>query len=155
MLWIMANKDFKSYLSQLEGLLETYLVKKAPALPTNIKEAVVNFAPWVTLVLMILTIPLVLAIFGLGAILAPFSFLGGVHVGVNYFVSFALSAVSLVMEALAIPGLFKKSQGGWKMVYYATLVGVLQNVINFNLGGLIIGSLLGLYLLFQVKSYYK
>ncbi len=151
----MANKDFKSYLSQLEDILQIYLVKKAPVLPTNFKEAVVNFAPWVTLILMILALPLVLAIFGLGAVLAPFSFLGGMHAGANYFISFGLSAVSLVMEALAIPGLFKKTQKGWYLVYYASLVGVLQNVINFNLGGLIVGSLLGLYLLFQVKSYYK
>ena len=69
------SKDFKSYLKQLEDLLSEYLVKKAPALPANIKEAIVNFAPWVTLVVLILTLPVVLAVFGLGAFFAPFSFL--------------------------------------------------------------------------------
>ena len=51
------SKDFKSYLKQLEDLLSEYLVKKAPALPANIREAIVNFAPWVTLVVLILTLP--------------------------------------------------------------------------------------------------
>src|SRR3990167_11475335 len=101
------GKDFKSYLQQLEDLLHEYLVKKAPALPGNIKEAIVNFAPWITLVILILTLPLVLAVFGLGAFFAPFSFLGGITAGTNYLLTILFSGVQLVLEAMAIPGLFK------------------------------------------------
>src|SRR4030067_1612684 len=100
------GKSYKSYLKQLEDLLTEYLVKKAPALPANIREAIVNFAPWITLVILILTLPLVLAVFGLGAFLAPLSFLGGVTAGTNYILALLLSGVQLVLEALAIPGLF-------------------------------------------------
>lgn len=151
----MAADDYKSYLAKLENLLAEYLVKKAPALPTGIKEAIVKFAPWITLILMILTLPLVLAVFGLGAILAPFSFLGGLQSGVNYLANIALSIVMLVLDGMAIPGLFKKARKAWTLVYCATLIGALQSVISFNLGGLIIGSGLSLYLLFQVREYYK
>lgn len=52
------GKDFKSYMNQLEDLLTEYLVKKAPALPANVKEVIVNFAPWITLILVILALPL-------------------------------------------------------------------------------------------------
>jgi|SRR3989344_6231808 len=147
--------SFKSYLTQLEELLTDYLVKKAPAIPNNIKEAIVQFAPWVVLVIFIITLPIVFAVFGLGAVFAPLSFLGGLRVGTNYLLTIALSAVQLVLEAMALPGLFKKTKAAWNLVFYATLVGAVQNVATFNLGGLLIGTLLSLYILFQVREYYK
>jgi hypothetical protein len=152
---LMNTVQGKSYLKQLEDLLAEYLVKKAPALPTNIKEVIVKFAPWATLVVLILTLPIVFAVFGLGAILAPLSFLGGVTMGTNYIVTLVLSGVQLVLEAMAIPGLFKTSRSAWNLVFYAALVGAVQNVATFNLGGLVIGTLLSLYILFQVREYYK
>jgi hypothetical protein len=151
----MATSDVKSGLRQLEDLLAEYLVKKAPALPNNVKEIIVKFAPWVTLIVMLMTLPLVLAVFGLGAIFAPFSFLGGLHTGVSYMISIALSAVALVLEALAIPGLFKRSRGGWNLVFYSALVQAVESAVTFNLGGLVIGSLVSLYFLFQIREYYK
>lgn len=149
------GKSYKSYLKQLEDLLSEYLVKKAPALPANIKEAIVKFAPWATVVILILTLPLVLAVFGLGAILAPLSFLGGAAAGTNYIITMIFSAIQLVLEAMAIPGLFKRERKAWNLVYYAALVGGIQSLATFNIGGLIIGTLLSLYILFQVKEYYK
>lgn len=151
----MATNDFQSYLSKLEDTLALYLVKKAPVLPANIKEAIVKFAPWITLVVLILTLPLVLAVLGLGALVTPFAFLGGVTAGTNFILTLLFSGVSLVLEALAIPGLFKRSKKAWNLIFYAALLGGIQNVVTFNLGGLLIGTLLSLYLLFQVKEYYK
>ena len=149
------STSFKSYIKQLEDLLSEYLVKKAPALPANVKEAIVRFAPWAVLILFVITLPIVLAVFGLSAVFAPLSFLGGITVGTNYILTIILSAVQLVLEAMAIPGLFQKSRGAWNLVFYSTLVGAVQNIATFNLGGLIIGTLLSLYILFQVKEYYK
>jgi hypothetical protein len=145
----------KGYFSQLENLLSEYLVKKAPAIPANIKEVIVKFAPWVTLVIFIITLPIVLAVFGLGAFFAPFSFLGGVTAGTNYILTIILSGIQLVLEGMAIPGLFQRSRGAWNLVFYSSLVGAVQNIVTFNLGGLIIGTLLSLYILFQVRDLYK
>ncbi|OGK08966.1 hypothetical protein A2767_03030 [Candidatus Roizmanbacteria bacterium RIFCSPHIGHO2_01_FULL_35_10] len=142
-------------MKQLEDLLHEYLVKKAPALPTNIKETIVKFAPWAILVIFILTLPVILFVFGLGALMVPFSFMGGVTAGTNTVITFVFSAVQMVLEAMAIPGLFKNSRNAWNLVYYATLVGAVQYVVTFNLGGLLIGSLLSLYILFQVREHYK
>lgn len=61
----------------------------------------------------------------------------------------------LVLEGLAIPGLMKKSKQGWTYMFYATLVGVVLNIVQLNIAGLIIGSGIGLYLLYQVKHQYK
>lgn len=144
-----------SPLKQLDDTLELYLVKKAPAIPDNIKEVIVKFGPWLTLLMLILALPAVLALLGLGAILAPASFLGGANAGVQYIASMVVMVVTLVLEAIAIPGLMKRTKQGWTFMYYSTLVGVISNIISFNIGGLIIGTLLSLYILFQVKSYYK
>lgn len=149
------GKDYKSYLNQLEETLHLYLVKKAPALPPGLKEFIVKYGPWITLVLIILTLPLVLAVFGLGTVLAPFSFMGGLRVGTGYIVTLVLSALQLVLEAVAIPGLFKRQKKSWNLLYYAVLIGVVENVVRFDVGGLIIGSLLSLYILFQIREYYK
>lgn len=142
-------------MKQLEDTLELYLVKKAPRLPDNIRELIVKVAPWLTLIFLVLSLPAVLALLGIGTALLPLSFLGGMGSGVNYSLALVFLAITLVLEALAIPGLFKRSIAGWRLVYYATLLNGVYSLVNFNISGLIIGTLLGLYLLFQVKSYYK
>lgn len=146
----------KSLLSQLDATLEEYLVKKAPfTLPPNVKEAIVKFGPWITLILLILTLPAILLFLGLGTLVLPFSYLGGIHAGLNYTVSMIFSLIVLVLEVIALPGLFSRSKSGWNFVYYATLLTAVENILTFNLGGLIIGTTLSLYILYQVKEYYK
>lgn len=147
--------DLKGSMAKLETTLEEYLVKKAPALPENIKELIVRFAPWITVILLVLTLLVILAVLGLGALILPFSVIGGAGYGLTYILSLVLTVVTLVLEVMAIPGLFKKKASAWRLLYYATLITAVQNLISFNLGGLIIGTLLGLYILFQIKSYYK
>lgn len=72
-----SGKDMKSYLSGLENVCEEYLVKKAPALPEGAKEAIVKFGPWIALILLVLSAPVLLGLLGLGTVLMPFSYLGG------------------------------------------------------------------------------
>lgn len=147
--------DFKSSMSSLEETLEVYLVDKAPKLPENIKEIIVKFAPWISLIVLVVTLPAILLAFGLGALVAPFAFLGGLHAGVSFGVGMLFGAVILVLEALAIPGLFGRKRSAWNLLFYASILGAVQNLISFNLGGLIIGTLVSFYFLFQVNSYYK
>ena len=60
----------------LIGTLDDYLVKRAPfQIPDGGKELIVKFGPWISLVLLVLTLPLLLVALGLGAIFSPF---GGV-----------------------------------------------------------------------------
>lgn len=149
------KNEFNSYLSQLEDMLELYLVKKAPSIPSKWKELIVKLAPWLTLILMLFALPVVLGALGVGALLAPIGILGGFRIGILNILTLLLTAVSLVMEAMAIPGLFNKTKKGWYMVYYSTLLYGVVNILDFNIGGLILGTLLSLYFLFQVKEYYK
>lgn len=150
----------KASLGQLEDTLELYLVKKAPfQLPENVKEVIVKFAPWVTLILMVLTLPLILSVFGLGALLAPFATMLGptaaVTYGTNYLISTTVLAVSIILELIALPGLFKRSIKGWRLIFYASLLSIASSFLSFNFVGGIINGLIGLYFLFQIKNHYK
>ena len=152
--------DFKSLMGQLESNLDEYLGKKAPRMPKEWREFLVKAAPYLAILGVVLGIPAVLTLLGLGAFLVPFGTLGGIvtgrpFLGVGYIINIAFLIVILVIEALSISPLFKRSKTGWNYMYYATLLGAVQNLVSFNIGGLIIGTLISLYLLFQVKEYYK
>lgn len=147
--------DLKSTLTRLDTFLDLYLVKKAPSLPENAKEIIVKFAPYISIVALVLSVPGLLLLLGLNTLFAPAVILGGARFGLNNLISIVFLVVSLVLEALAIPGLFSRKIAGWKYVFYAALVSALDALIHFNLGSLIIGTVISLYFLYQVKSYYK
>ncbi len=155
------STDFGGSLSKLEVTLEEYLVKKAPfQLPENVREIIVKFAPYLSILGVVMGIPGVIALLGAGTILAPLGFVGGMmtgrpFLGAGYLVSIIFLGVMVVLEALAIPGLFSRSKKGWNFIYWSALVGVVQNVVTFNIGGVVIGGLISMYFLFQVKEYYK
>ncbi len=157
----MAKKqDIKGALNQLEEVLEMYLVDKAPfSIPENIKELIVNFSPYLIILGIVLTVPSILAAFGLGLFLSPFSPMMGapwrMYFGFNYTLSMIILAVSVVMEAIAVPGLLKRQESGWRWLFYASLVSVLSSVIYGGIFGALIGVLISWYVLFQVKEYYK
>ncbi len=57
----------------LIGFLDFYLVRKAPfQLPDNVREWIVKFGPWIALVLLVLSLPPLLFVLGIGTVLMPF-----------------------------------------------------------------------------------
>lgn len=143
-------------LGKLEDTLNEYFVKKAPfQLPDGVKEFIVTFGPWITLVLLVLTLPIILVALGLSAFLAPFAFLGGARAGATFGLSTVFTIAWFALEAFALPGLFARKKSGWNLLFYATLVSALESLINLNIAGLILGALIGWYFLFQIRSHYK
>lgn len=143
-------------MNSLISTLDIYLIKKAPSLPVNIKEILVQFAPWITIITVIASLPVILGIFGLGAMFYSLPFAGyAAAAGFNYTLAVIFLGISVVMRALAVPGLLARSKSGWNMLFYATIVNAVYQIINFEIIGMVIGTLITLYLLFQVKEYYK
>ncbi|MFZ1549733.1 MAG: chromate transporter [Microgenomates group bacterium] len=142
-------------LSNLETTLNEYFVKKAPfQLPEGVKEFIVTFGPWFTLVTLVLALPVLLAAIGLGAFLAPFAVLGGANAAA-FTVGTVFSLATLVLEALALPGLFKRKKSGWNMLFYSSLVSVAGSLVALNLVGAVLNAVIGWYFIFQVRSMYK
>lgn len=148
-------------LIQVEDTLELYLVKKAPfQLPTNVKEILVKFAPWATLVVMVLSLPAILAVVGLGAAAGALTGIMGPFATAQYAQGITISVVVLIvtvlLQLLAIPGLFAKKIQGWRLLFYASLVGLVGSVLNpLSIVTSLIFTAIGLYFLFQIRSYYK
>lgn len=148
--------------NQLETILDEYMVKKAPfALPTEVKEFIVKVAPYLIILFAIMSLPLILGAIGLTAVLSPFAMMGGYGYGYggwgfSMIVSLATAAISLIMEVMAVPGLFKQTKASWKLVFYASIVSLIGGILTVHgIFGAIIGAIIGWYILFQVKDMYK
>jgi hypothetical protein len=136
----------------LIGFLDYYLVKKAPfQIPDAGREFLVKFGPWIMLVLMLISLPFILLLLGLGA-LSPF---GGVNAMATWGFTSILILIQFVLRAAALPGLFARKMMGWNLVFYAVLVGLLYSLLSiFSLIGGLIGATIALYVLFQIRPLY-
>jgi|ERR1700683_2314831 len=137
----------------LIGFLDFYLVKKAPIqIPDAGREWIVKFGPWITLVLMVITLPAILFLLGLGTLLSPFG-------GVGYMEGWGLSAILILirfgLRAAALPGLFARKMLGWRLWFYSVLVGLAASLLSiYGIVGGIIGAIIALYILFQIRGLY-
>ena len=144
-----ANSPTKS----LEEFLELYLVKKAPfALPVGVKETIVKLAPWLTVIGIVFSLPFILLALGISTVGFGLSALGS---DFGYYAQLLLVGVGIVLEVLAVPGLFKRAAGAWRLAFYAILLSLLNSLVGGHILNTIIGGVIGLYVLFQVKEYYK
>lgn len=157
------QKDTKGALSQLEAFLYEYMVKKAPfALPTGAKEFIVKVSPYLVIIMALLALSTIFTLLGLSAFLTPFAMMGGYGYmyghgwGFGAIISLVVSIIVIVMYVIALPGLFKRTKGAWRLVFYATIVTLISSIISINgiVSG-IIGAIIGWYILFQVKDLYK
>ena len=141
--------------------MEEYLVHKAPfQIPMAGKEFLVKVAPYITIIFLIIALPIVFAALGLTAFLAPFAMMGAYGYygwGAMAIVSFAVTLLAMLLELIALPGLFKRTYKGWKYLFYAQIVSLISGLISWSSGilGTLLGALIGFYLLFQVKEMYK
>jgi hypothetical protein len=136
----------------LIGFLDFYLVKKAPfQIPDGGKEVIVKFGPWITLILLILWLPILLVALGLGTILIPFGG-GGYAAGFGVLTLFVIVQIGLMIAAL--PGLFNRRMAGWRLLFYAQLVGIVYSLLSGAVVSGLLFGLIALYILFQVRPLY-
>ena len=148
----------------LEKELAPIFLEKAPALPNEAKEGIVNYGPY------ILGIFLVFGAFGLLAALGGGSMLDrlagglGVSLGPGYYVGLAISALGIVVGAMAIPKLLKRQKAGWDLLYYYELIGIVSAIFSsfaygyFSVAGLLISLLISaviLWIVFQIREKYS
>ncbi|OGE00825.1 MAG: hypothetical protein A2860_01105 [Candidatus Levybacteria bacterium RIFCSPHIGHO2_01_FULL_37_33] len=154
----MADANGKNVMTQLENMLDEYFGKKAPALPQNIKEIIVKIAPYLVIISLIFTIPAILALFGLGSLATILAPLGGARsvAGVpTMWIGILLLIPAVILEAMAVPGLFSRKIVAWRYMFWAQLISIISSLVQINIVGALLSALIGFYLLFQVKSLYK
>ena len=136
----------------LIGFLDFYLVKKAPVqIPEGGKEWIVKFGPWITVVLLVLSLPLLLVALGIGTVLIPFG-------GVGYASGFGVLTIVLIAEIglmiAALPGLFARKMAGWRLLFYSQLISIVFNVLSGSIVWGLLFGLISLYVLFQIRPKY-
>ncbi len=143
------NKSEDQFITTLENFY-----KNAPNLPVNIREVLVKIAPWFALIFGILGI-----LGGLGAVgFSPVGLVDGVGTSLFLMVSGVLTIVASVLMLMAFPKLQKHQYGGWRLLFWSEVVSILASLLSITVGsilGAVISALIGFYILFQIKSYYK
>jgi hypothetical protein len=137
----------------LIGFLDFYLVRKAPfQIPAAGREWIVQYGPWIAVVLLVLSLPAALFVLGVGTTLMPFG-------GWGYATGFGMAAVALIIHlalmVLSLPGLFARKMSGWKLMFYAQIVSAVSSILAGSILGGLLGALISLYILFQVRGLYK
>lgn len=131
---------------------------KAPALPTNIREVLVKITPFVAIIFGILGILGAISGLGLLTFFAPMAVVGGVRETSSYgmgFIATLFWLASSVLLLAAFPGTKNKQFVGWKLLFWSELVSLVGAIVSFSILSGLIGALIGFYLIFQIKSYYK
>jgi hypothetical protein len=149
------NAQIDNGLKKMESFFDEYLGKKAPAFPSNIKQGIVKFGPWVLVVLLIIGFFGIFAGLGLTLASIPVLFAQNAGQAILIILTTLLALATFIMQAIAVPGLFKTKKSSWYLVYYATLLGFIQSLLVVNIVSGLIFTAIGLYILFQIKSYYR
>jgi len=136
----------------LIGFLDYYLVEKVPfQIPDNAREWLVRYGPWIAIVLTVLSLPALLFALGIGVALAPLG-------GLGYATGFTWHALGAILQVgltiAALPGLFARKMGGWQLLFYATLASVLFSLLGGSIVSGLVGAIISLYILFQVRPLY-
>lgn len=152
------KKEVLGFVAKVEAWLDEYMVAKAPfQIPMAGKEFLAKVAPYLIIIFSVLALPAILALFGITAFLTPVAMVAGGGMGWGFFgiVSAITVIISLVLEVMAIPGLFKRTHASWRLLFYASLVSLVGGLLSYNPISGLISAIIGWYILFQVKELYK
>ncbi len=161
--------------SSLENSLAG-LFKAAPKLPENAKKTLVAWLPWLNLIGGLFALSSAYWLYHwahLANSLVNYTnslseAFGGPKVSssrwsVGLYIALAVLAVEAVMYIAAFPGLKAHKKAGWNFLFYALLLNTVYGIVTMftdygggsNLIGLVIGTVVGLYFLFQVRDVYS
>lgn len=143
--------------NSLVVMLEPYFAK-APALPKNGQEALVNFMPIIALIFGVLGVVTAIGAVGVLSAVSPLAAMGGVSSVSSFGTGFIAAIFWLGSSALLLasyPSLKGKKMKGWTLLFWSEVLSLVGSLVSLSIVSGIIGALIGFYLLFQVKSFYK
>jgi hypothetical protein len=151
------KKDLKNILVQLEEKL-VEVSKKLPQLPDSIGEFLVKYGPYLMIIALVMGAIGLLTTFGIVASVNPLIKAGygyGYRYGSHFSIYGIVQLISMVLMAIAIPGLLKRTKSAWNLMFYASLITLVSYLLTMNLGSLVIGMAINWYFLFQIRKFYK
>ena len=142
--------------NSLSGVIDSVgeYFAKLPAMPKGGRDFFVMILPWAALILGGLGVLGAISSFGLFSYFSPYMYYGGTSFVGRGVIVIVLGLVSSVLLLMAFSPLSKKKERGWNLVYYGQALGLVSNIVMFSVGGILV-TLLGFYILYQIRSYYK
>ncbi|MDQ6482181.1 hypothetical protein [Dyadobacter sp. LHD-138] len=137
----------------LENELEPIFLGKFPPFPDNVKELLVQYGPYLILIGAILGLLGLLAAFGIGGAAIGLG-LAAYGSGFSFYVGIVLAAVMMIMYLMAFSPLRARKKAGWNLMYYALLLSLISNLLQLAILAVIIGGVLGFWVLFQIRDKY-
>lgn len=157
-------------LNKLESMLEG-LFKPAPKLSEKAKTNIVSWLPWVNLVLGVLSLWGAYALWHWAHLVSNLVNYINAAYGTNsavdrmstgLWLGLVVIAAEGVLFLMAYPATQKKQKRGWNLMFYAALLNAVYGVVllftdygtSGNFIGYLVGTVIGLWILFQIKSKY-
>lgn len=159
-----------------ESLDGVFGSKAAYQLPANIKKLLVDIAPWLSLLAGVLGIFSAYGIWRAAHYVSELSnslnsyaeafgvstYTQSPQLSLMFWISIAMTLLFSALAFLAFPGLKAKKKVGWNFMFYSMLANIAYGVVSLfydgggagALLGALIGSAIGLYILFQIRSNY-
>ena len=154
----LTSKDAKAFIGNLEKSFSGL-----PHLPKGITKFFVDITPWLAGFSGIVSI-----LTGLSSLFAQnagYGFMRRAMVfsGVNPIYFWIVGAIAVVYGFLLLYAfnlIKEKTLNGWIFLFWASMLGVIQQLVGVFFGGvgvvgLVISTVITLYLLFEIKPYYK
>lgn len=168
-------EEAQKRLTGLEKWLDTIFGKKFPVqLPKDIRDTLVKIAPWLALVGGVIGLAASWGFWRSGHAVNQLvnwanqfsTALGGEAVtnrlGFMWYVSLVVMVVQSLLMLAAYGGLKEQKKIGWNLLFYSSLVSVVLAVAYlftsgygfFSFVGSLIGTAIGMFLLFQIRGHY-
>lgn len=148
----------KPHTESLESWLIT-VFSGVPHVPPNVRKIITDIAPWLALVAAVLGFVGLIFSGILGIVLSPLVFLGLGITSIVILITMVLGLISTALLLLAFKPLQKLHKAGWNYVFYSLIVTAISSIIaiGFTFSGWsnIVGTLVGMYLLFEVREKYN
>ncbi|MDD5376875.1 MAG: hypothetical protein PHH16_02035 [Candidatus Gracilibacteria bacterium] len=161
----MAPSDFTAYtkFADLEKYADEYCITKAPfQLPDGLKEFLVKFGPYMMIVGLVLMLWGYITLYQAYSSISQYGAMFGAMYGVRtsfwtptIIISLLASLVAFGFQIKALPGLLARKKEGWEYMLYASLVSFIPSLVSLQIISLILGFIIGMYILFQLKYMYK
>ncbi len=141
--------------SGLMGFLEELLGSKAPIqIPGKLRFLMAKFSHWLVMGMMVLVLPGQLISLGMRAAMLPFASMAGTDSSLKLAFALATLLFLIVILIMALPGLQGRKVVGWQLLMLANGINMAYGLLTGSVVGPILGALIWLYVLFQLRRYY-
>ena len=141
-------------LIKLENLFHTYLYEQAPPMPPEARQTIMRYLPWAVIFIIVLQISSIVSFFQLTSLFVALGYIYTLGWGPLGYIGIMLLVFAVIFEITALPELFKHTKKGWQFLYYAILIGMVNDILSLNILNALFVGVISLYILFQIRELY-